>query len=242
MNVIICEDERVYLTALNNSIACWQIAKGHRDVYVETYSSAEDLLEVLHKLSSCDLFFIDIEMPDGISGFQLAETIRVHNQQSTIVFVTNSKEYILKGYALNILRYITKPFTDTPIFEVLDIAYHKAMMNDGKTILLELKSQKISLPLKDILYIESVKHDLMISSTDKVHTYKIRMLLRDILKALDSDSFVQTHRGFIVNVMYIRALRRQQLTMADGVIIPISTKYLNSVRSAFSLYHIGRES
>lgn len=68
MWVIICEDERVYSRAIENDILCWKESHMYKDVYVQLYHSAEDLLDAFEKGTRCDLLFLDIRMPDGLKG------------------------------------------------------------------------------------------------------------------------------------------------------------------------------
>lgn len=241
MRVIICEDESEYATALANTIMCWKKISHINNFELQVYSSAEDLLEKISQKLLCDIIFLDIKMPDGLSGYDLAKQIRVNDQQVAIVFITNFQNYAIQSYHLNILRYITKPFKDQQIFDVLNISYRQLQLLKGQNIIVSIKGQKIVIPYREILYMESQVHNLKIFTATKSGYIQTRMKISEIMESIDNNLFTQTHRGFIVNVMYIRVLQRKQLFLADNSVVPISEKYLEGVRSAFSRYYLGKE-
>lgn len=241
MKVTICEDEQIYSTALSNCISRWQSQYPDITVCIDVFSSAEDVWDAFNHNHYCDLLIIDIEMPDGLNGFQLAENIRKVDEQITLVFVTNNQSYALKGYDVDALRYIKKPFYDWQIFEILDIVSRKISLQCGRQISLSLKDQQIVLPFQEILYIESQEHYLKFNLANSKKCITVRMRIMDTLKQLNSDLFIRTHRGFIVNVMYIRILQRKYLVLAEGTQIPISHSYQNSVHKFFKNYYLGKE-
>lgn len=49
MRIMICEDETVYACALTNSIMRWKNNLHIKSLELETFHSAEDLLEKLHQ-------------------------------------------------------------------------------------------------------------------------------------------------------------------------------------------------
>ena len=93
IQIILCEDERDFLAKITAEILDWKAMRGHQDVLVQSFASAEDLWEALERGLSCDLLFLDICMPDGLNGYELAQRIRETNQRMQIVFVSNSMEF-----------------------------------------------------------------------------------------------------------------------------------------------------
>lgn len=172
------------------------------DLELRTFHSAEDLLETLSHKVMCDILYLDINMPDGLSGYELAKKIRTVDQQIAIVFVTNNHDYAINGYQLNILRYIPKPFTDQQIYETLDIVFKQLQLLEGHKIVVTTKGQQLVIPYREILYIESQGHNLKIFTISRLNYIQVRSKVSEMIKQLDTKLFIQTHRGFIVNVMY----------------------------------------
>lgn len=70
------------------------------------------------KLSSTDLFILDVGLPDG-SGFEFAKWLKENKYNQPLMFLTamSSAEDRLKGYELGAEEYIPKPF----LFKELEI-------------------------------------------------------------------------------------------------------------------------
>lgn len=107
MNVIIIEDE--YLMA---------------DDLEEVITSCDPSIKVIAKLASVreavdffsnnplpDLFFSDIQLPDGLS-FEIFESIR---SNVPVIFCTAYNEYALEAFKANGIDYILKPFNNESI-------------------------------------------------------------------------------------------------------------------------------
>lgn len=241
MRIIICEDDSIYVSALQSSIKRWQSSNNRNGITVQTFSSAEDLYESPQYLLDTTIAFLDIHMPDGMNGYELARSIRKDNPLIIIVFITNSHEYILNGYDVNALRYIIKPFSDNQIHNVLNIAYGQYQTQHDQYFVIAEKKQHMVIPYKDISYLESQGHHLHIKLMPDTKHVLTRMRLQDAINDLKNELFIQTHRAFVVNVMYIRVLQRRQLLLADGSTIPIGTKYVNIVHQAFTKFYLGKE-
>lgn len=81
---------------------------GYDVTHCENGAEAKDLIEK----NPFDLFILDVMLPK-IDGFNLAELIRIKNQEVPILFLTakSLKEDRLKGLRLGADDYITKPFS-----------------------------------------------------------------------------------------------------------------------------------
>ena len=163
------------------------------DLELRTFHSAEDLLETLSHKVMCDILYLDINMPDGLSGYELAKKIRTVDQQIAIVFVTNNHDYAINGYQLNILRYIPKPFTDQQIYETLDIVFKQLQLLEGHKIVVTTKGQQLVIPYREILYIESQGHNLKIFTISRLNYIQVRSKVSEMIKQLDTKLFIQTH-------------------------------------------------
>ena len=76
MNVVICDDEQIYLQSAAKKIEDW--ANEHRvsnAVLVRTFRSSEDLLDAWENGLHIDMLFIDIQIPGEMSGMDVAKQI-----------------------------------------------------------------------------------------------------------------------------------------------------------------------
>lgn len=239
MHVAICDDDRIYREALRTTIESWSHLRQLQDVIlIRSFASSEDLLEAWQNGLTIDIAFLDIQIPGEMSGLELAKTIRKTNEQASIVFVTNYSEYAYDGYSVNALRYLRKPICDGLVYECLNIAYHQWEFAKEQFIYIDQTKQKIVLPLQHILYIEAAGHHLFIHPIGK-EPIEIRSYIKDIMKKLSDEMFVQCHRSYIVNILYARSISKNHIVIAGNHSIPIGQKYMDSALNKFKQYYQG---
>lgn len=242
MKIAICDDEQVYLDTLQAAVNKWtESEEGGNSVVVYKYRSSEDLLEAIECGLNVDLLFIDIQIPNELSGLEIAKRIRRDNELISIVFVTNYAEYASEGYYVNALRYLQKPLDYERVAECLKIVYRQWKLRKNEYALIISKKQKLIIPYVNILYIETLGHSLLIHQTDHQEitiTYK----LQDLMKVLPKHLFTICHRCYLINLMYVRKITRSSVTMSNGAVISIGNKYQETVEAIFDEYYQGIKS
>lgn len=239
MNIIICDDDRSYQEAIADAVVRWSLDRNlSSTVITRCFSSTEDLWEAWKHGLIVDLAFLDIEIPGELSGLEVSRLIRQTDSQTSIVFITNYSEYACDGYSVNALRYLRKPTSDMQLFECLDIAYRQWDYAQAASIFMDVRKQKIILPYKQLLFFEAKAHYLSIHCTQQ-EPFKIRCRLSDMLEKLPKRLFVQCHRGFVVNLLYVRNVSRTVLTLAGNKQIPVGSKYADSVFEKVKQYYQG---
>lgn len=239
MNIIICDDDICYQQAIASSVDRWACKHQIKNVVVtRCFSSTENLLLAWQDGLVVDVAFLDIEIPGELSGLEVARIIRQTNDQIAIAFITNYSEYACDGYKVNALRYIKKPISDDLVFECLDIAYRQWIFAQDSSMFIDVKKQKTILPYKQIIYIEAQKHYLNIYRTC-MEPLEIRGRITDIMDRLPDELFMQCHRGFVVNMLYVRNMTRTALTLAGDYRIPIGQKYVEMVFDKLKQYYQG---
>lgn len=239
MWVIICEDERVYSRAIENDILCWKESHMYKDVYVQLYHSAEDLLDAFEKGTRCDLLFLDIRMPDGLNGFELAQIVRESNEKMQIVFISNFNDYLYEGYTLNILRYLPKPVSKDKVIEVLDIVYNQLSSLNGTFFSAKKGGIEFFIPLNDIMYFEVNGHNTLVHRASTIEVQAFRVRIKDVVEQLQQNTFVFSHRSFLVNLAYIRKLRIDSIELVNGVTVPMSRNYADDAKRKIHNYFQG---
>lgn len=240
MNVVVCDDERLYCDAVANAIAAWaKETSAEHAIIVRCFSSSEDLAEALQNGLFVDMLFLDIQIPGELSGLELAKQLRVTNSQAVIVFVTNYAEYACEGYSVDALRYLRKPIQQKQITECMNIAFRRWSLARSENIVINTRKSIVSLRYQDILYIEVAAHNLRFHTINRIDALETRGRLLDVVASLPSELFVRCHRSFLVNLMYVRQLSTNTLMMADATVIPLGRKYEASVAEAFDQFYQG---
>ena len=184
---------------------------------IVSYSSAEDFLFHCGKTCTCDLLFLDIEMP-GIDGVSLAKTVRKSNKNVNIVFITGYSDYISEGYEVSALHYLMKPVNKDKLFCTLDRAYERSVRN-MQYLTLKLPDTIMRVPFGDIRYLE-VRQNYVTVYADKEYT--IKQTLGEFEKQLaPDDSFFRVGRSYIVNLRCIRQVTKKEIFLLDSTVIPL---------------------
>src|ERR1019366_4593470 len=111
MNALIVDDEPLARVHLRRQLE----AQG-----VEIVGEAENALDALSlaKELQPDLMFLDIKMP-GMSGMQLAESMRTLDVQPLLIFVTGYSEYALVAFEIEAVDYLLKPVSADRLVKTL---------------------------------------------------------------------------------------------------------------------------
>lgn len=163
--------------------------------------NAKEALEIIN-VEKIDLAILDINLgEDKEEGITLGQQIQdsysipfiyltAYANIPTLTLATATKPY----------SYLTKPFKDIDLIASIEIAIGKATQIKEKAISsINVKYQDhfVDLSLNTIDYIESKGNYLLCHSENKA--YKYRSTIKQILEMATTVTFIQTHRGFLVN-------------------------------------------
>lgn len=239
MNIVLCDDEKEYISSLQQAITLWSLQSGHKDgIVFHTFTSSEDLMEALSNKLHADALFLDICIPGELNGMAVAKEIREANEYIPIVFVTNYGEYAEEGYSVNALRYLRKPIQTQALCECMNIIWRQWTYRHINNITLETSGQVLRLPLDTIVFVEVNGHFCSVKTTVCDKPYRFRMTLEEVRSILPKGIFAQCHRSYIVNLMYIRHITGKSITMADGTLLQIGRVYQSHLMKQLRHYYL----
>ena len=96
------------------------------------------------------------------------------------------------------------------------------------------RSARHVLPMHEILYCEHAQRQTKIVTSTRSVTCSEK--LNEIYQRLDPAQFVQTHCSFLVNLRYVKELRRTGVVLKTGVCIPLSRANRAGVQQALAEY------
>lgn len=180
------------------------------------FDNAIDAITFLTQ-NSVDLIFLDIEM-DELTGIEFLEATKV---ESEVIITTAYDEYAIKGFELNVLDYLLKPFPYSRFLQ----AVGKVSKKEQETVnhfFVKSGFQLEKIIFKDILYIEGMgDYRRIITTTSKVmtlHTFS------DLLNHLPAADFRRVHKSYVVSMDKIKSIERNVVLISEER-IPISAKY-----------------
>jgi two-component system, LytTR family, response regulator len=174
------------------------------------------------KENSVDLIFLDIRMKK-LSGIQFLESLQI---KPKVIITSAYDEYALKGYELDVVDYLLKPFTFELFLKSVDKVYNQLNSsknndsNDYVFVKTEYRIEKIE--IKDILFIKGMKDYLQIHTTER----KIMTLqtFKNFLEILPQIDFQRVHNSYIVSISKIENIERNRIRIGKEL-IPISNSY-----------------
>jgi DNA-binding LytR/AlgR family response regulator len=166
-----------------------------------------------------DILLLDVQMP-VLSGIDVAKLIP---KEISIIFITGHSQFAYQAYENDVVDYLLKPVTFERFSRSIEkvIASMKTIKSSNHSFIIHGKrGQVIQLKTNEILFIEALDHVMHITSTNG--TYKYKTTIKEVLSKLDQDKFLKTHRSFIVNTSFIKAIENNFLIMSNEAKIPIS--------------------
>ena len=184
-------------------------------------------IEALHDHTP-DVAFLDIRMP-GVSGLEVARAAGDAPKTAHVVLITAYDEFAVRAFEAGATDYLLKPVRRERL--AATIARLKTRLAGGKPAvpldivsLLEARLTPgrrwmswVSASAGDTIRMIAIDDVLAFRSEDKYTcvltaqgSAHIRTPLKDLIGQLNPDLFWQVHRGAIVRVAAIRAVRRDE--------------------------------
>jgi len=218
INCLIIDDEPTSQRVLEKYIA---------DVdFLNLVGVCNNAIEALHELKtndSIDLLFLDINMPK-ISGLTFYKSLQF---PPAVIFTTAYSQYAVKGFEVNAIDYLLKPFSFDRFFIAVNKVIEKTNSNNGmdvKSHYLLIKSNKIThkIASNKILFIEAYGDYVKVHITDQY--LLTHSTLNTILTLLPENKFIQTHKSFAVNLDKINTINGNQIAI-NKHLIPIGLSF-----------------
>jgi two-component system LytT family response regulator len=188
-----------------------------------TFTNPIQGLEYL-KDEGIQLVFLDINMPD-ISGIDLAALLP---KETVVIFTTAYSDYAVKGFELDALDYLLKPFNLSRFLKACQKAQDWIELqpkNEPAFLFAKTSEGQIRVDFSDLLFCEAQGNYVTFQLADQ--KVMSRMTLSEIEKLLPS-FFIRTHRSFLANKLLITKVEKHQLHI-KGFPIPVSSSYIDQV-------------
>lgn len=188
-------------------------------VIIGEASNGMEALEKITELSP-DVVFLDIDMP-LLNGVETAAALQGHAVK--IVFVTAYQDYALRAFDLHAVDYLVKPVESSRLqatLKKLDASLGASTRVELKEVmaLLEREKPMQSVALKSgtrFLVFKTVQVSALIACDNYVEVLdgQQRVLVDERLDTLDeklrASGFVRIHRSSLINLSFVRELRRE---------------------------------
>ncbi len=235
MRFAICDDDKNLIEKLKECIKqeydnIWY----GENLEFDTYNSGEALIDAcVNQKMEYNLIFLDVYM-GGISGFDTAEKLAIAGCDIRIAFITSNSDLVYDSFDYQPFYFIRKDNYNMVVKKVL--VKLKKVMKQDKVITVINRGQTLFIPLKNIYYIESDRHSVLLHTTH--YDYTTRRSISDMENELKDDYFIKIHRKYLVNLKYIKRIDTilDEVTLSNDVRLEMSRHVKENVKEAQKLY------
>ena len=226
MRILICDDDKTfadmfyndinkYFESLNRTVSVVYKCQGFEDINAFDY----------------DVVFMDIELKTN-NGIELARCIKQMNPNILIIFISNYANLVFSALSVDIFQFIRKENYKYDLMNVLDQLVRHYDMN-FRIILLDARTGEKSICVKDIEYLVSVGHEVVIRCNDEDIIYKGS--LRKTIECLCSNDIVQIQKGLAINLRYVVGKTRGKIVCKNNEYI-VGRKYKENLKIKYMEY------
>lgn len=194
--------------------------------FLDLLATFDNALEGLSFLKSnkVDVLFLDINL-DEFSGIELLENSKL---DAKVIITTAYSEYALKGYELQVLDYLLKPFSFERFIQAVNkIQDSKTLHKDDSTtkfIFVKTENRLEKVNLDEILFIEGMR------DYRRIHTVHKRIMtlqnFSEFEQMLPASLICRVHKSYMVSISKIDEIERSRIKILKHI-IPISETYKN---------------
>lgn len=206
MNILILDDDQSFIDELYDDF----IHHFHYIHDLEFELKTDSFQEINFK--KIDIAFIDIDLIND-NGIDIAKKLRIRFPNLLIIFISSREELVFQTLTAGIFQFIRKAKYDRDKEIVFEQLKKYINANFGKKIL-EVNGRKIVLEVNKIKYILSIGHDIIIKEND--NEYIIKSSISEILDFFRSRYLVQIQRNLIINLQYIKEVKKTYVITNDN--------------------------
>ncbi|AGX41591.1 LytR/AlgR family response regulator transcription factor [Clostridium saccharobutylicum] len=167
-----------------------------------------------------NMFLIDINLKQS-SGLDLAMKIRSISKYEfrQIIFLTTHMAYITQAFKkTHCYDYILKPYDHKEV----QVMLNKLILNESsykdkveeKELVITLKSGiYVGIKIREIIFIEVIGKNCEVNTINGLYIAN-NMSLKKIMKLIDCDDIIQSHRSFAVNKDYISKIEKIDIKLS----------------------------
>ena len=216
IHIAICDDERTLVDSLKELIRQYGLEKSV-EIKITIYYDGLELIEKYD--TTIDLIFLDIQMK-LLDGLRAAKRLRELDAGVGIIFLTTLTQYGLEGYKYQALDYIIKPLKYARLKSELDRFLSRRKKEESPFIVVNNDSGKYKILLDSLRYVETFNRNLLFhSEQENIICYKS---MKEVAKELAPHGFVRCHSGCLVNLAYVKGVKKLEISLITGVSLAIS--------------------
>lgn len=231
MQLAICDDDRTFLEGFRAQVEALGLTRR-----IDCFASQERFLAALEDGAQYDAVLLDIDWKQEMTGMDLAEQLFRRSPQTKIVYVTGYSDRFSQRIFLqnaNLSGYLVKPVDRELLRANLEKAAAAMREADTPALTVSVGGRPVSIPHREIVYLESLGHTVRIHTSSELITVYERL---DQLALRLAEGFLRCHKSFLVNMRRIRRFQGQNVLLDTGAVIPVSRSRCTGAKADYVRY------
>lgn len=198
---------------------------------IHLYSNPGDYLEFLRSRDPGreHIAFIDMYLQEG-SGASLASVLIKEFPQIKTIFISAYPSTAMDIFEAEPIYFLIKPVPEDKLTAALEKAISIIKREKTETATFHIKGEVRTIHLRDIRYVETANRHLIVHTIND--SFIIRESMRDCTEKL-SENFVLCHRGYLVNMAYIKSIVGLEMQLNSGEKITVSKRRLSETKDRY---------
>lgn len=201
IRIAIVEDEAAYAGQLEEFLHQYEAEKGER-FGIAHFSDGDGIVH--NYKAQYDIILMDVQMK-FMDGMSAAEEIRKVDSEVIIIFITNMRQYAIRGYAVDALDYVVKPISYFAFSQRLNKAVERVKRKVKQNILVNIRGGMLRIAVTDIAYVESCGHTLVYHTVSG--NYEGSGTMKDAEENLAQYNFFRGNKGYLINLTHVEGVQ-----------------------------------
>ncbi len=212
MKIAVCDDEEKI-----RNIIMSELKSSFPDDEIISFGIGEDVLRSVEQDGYMpNIILLDIMMP-GVSGMDVARKLRDISDDVVIIFITGEKQYVFDAFDVRAFHFLVKPFSNEKLVSVIKAAKEEiakaTLKPQKKYVMLNSRGSHIRLCASDIIFAEVYGARIIVHTRTDEKEYYGHL---SELEKLVGDGFFRTHRGYLVNLRFVKKYDAGKCYMSKG--------------------------
>lgn len=200
MKIAVCDSDKDFLNKVE--VILQKLSKNNEVPYITfKYENSYELLAYFSNYKDFDIVLLGFDNMKK-NGYETAVDIRKIDSKVKIILVSDVIQFAIKGYDIQISKFLQKPVKDFQLLQVLNTVIEEKQKEDQKFFINKTNARIDKIYYSEIKYIETFGRHTLIHTVHGV--YESYITMRNHLKLLENSGFVQSHSGYIVKFEFYK--------------------------------------
>ena len=230
--IAIVDDEQTSVEIIRNVMK--GIVEQYTHIYnIDGFNSIAEFKRA-KKERRYDLLLLDIDLA-GEDGIAFADALQKEKSGLIVVFVSNREDLVFDAFKTHAFGFIRKRcfFEDISILTISIFIQQDETAENPQNVIFTVGTRKISLPVRNIIYVESIGSKQYVHISDKENAITINESLTLLEEKLEPHGFLKIYRSYIVNFRFIREIGNTEVVLTTGKSLPVSRQYRKEIMTKY---------